>query len=90
MYIPAPGVYDIDGDGTEDVCFYVDNAPSGLASTVLKMKIGSEISFTEGDHGYVLTNPNDPGSWDETRDYYYPIPTDELSLNENLKQNPGW
>lgn len=24
------------------------------------------------------------------RDYLYPIPTNELSLNENLTQNPGW
>lgn len=28
--------------------------------------------------------------FDENRDYLSPIPTDELSLNENLEQNPGW
>lgn len=28
--------------------------------------------------------------FDETRDYLYPIPTNELSLNDNLTQNPGW
>ena len=49
-----------------------------------------DIFLTEGTKGYVLTNPTDPGSWNEERDYYYPIPTDELSLNTNLEQNPNW
>ncbi|MFI3263529.1 MAG: RagB/SusD family nutrient uptake outer membrane protein [Rikenellaceae bacterium] len=32
------------------------------------------------------------GAYDfrEDRDYFYPIPTDELIINENLVQNPGW
>lgn len=33
--------------------------------------------------------PNGFG-FDETRDYLYPLPTNELTLNENLTQNPGW
>src|SRR5699024_8760801 len=28
--------------------------------------------------------------FNEMRDYLYPIPTNELTLNENLEQNPGW
>lgn len=24
------------------------------------------------------------------RNYLYPLPTDQLKLNTNLKQNPGW
>ncbi|WP_246172399.1 RagB/SusD family nutrient uptake outer membrane protein [Sphingobacterium hotanense] len=28
--------------------------------------------------------------WDEGKDYLYPIPTQELELNPQLKQNPGW
>lgn len=32
-----------------------------------------------------------PESWDETRDYFYPIPTDDRSLTGGaLTQNPGW
>ena len=90
MYVPAPGNYDLDGNGTIDIAFYETTAPTGLPATALLYKIGKDIYFTEGNHGYVLTNPTDPGSWDESRDYYYPIPTNELSLNENLTQNPGW
>lgn len=28
--------------------------------------------------------------FDESRDYLFPIPTNEISLNDNLTQNPGW
>lgn len=90
MYFPAPGAYDLDGNGTLDVCFYTDSAPSGLPANVVKFKIGEIIFFTEGDHGYVDVTPNLPGVWNENRDYFYPIPTDELTLNPNLVQNPGW
>lgn len=90
MYFPAPGVYDLDGDGTYDVCFYTDDVPSGLPSNVVRCKIGERIYFTEGDHGYVDVTPNLPGLWNEERDYFYPIPTDELTLNPNLQQNPLW
>lgn len=90
MYFPAPGAYDLDGNGTLDVCFYTDSAPSGLPANVVKFKIGERIFFTEGDHGYVDVTPNLPGVWNENRDYFYPIPTDELALNPNLVQNPGW
>lgn len=90
MYFPAPGAYDLDGDGTLDVCFYTDDVPSGLPSNVVRCKIGERIYFTEGDHGYVDVTPNLPGLWNEERDYFYPIPTDELTLNPNLEQNPLW
>lgn len=90
MYFPAPGAYDLDGDGTPDVCFYTDAVPSGLPTSVVKCKIGERVCFTEGDHGYVDVTPNLPGLWNEERDYFYPIPTDELTLNPNLKQNPFW
>lgn len=33
--------------------------------------------------------PNGFG-FDEKRDYLYPLPTTELTLNQNLEQNPGW
>ncbi|RHU29066.1 RagB/SusD family nutrient uptake outer membrane protein [Parabacteroides sp. TM07-1AC] len=28
--------------------------------------------------------------FDESKHYYFPLPTEELVINENLKQNPGW
>ncbi len=90
LYFPGPGSYDLDGDGVIDHALYEGTAPTGLPATTILRKIGTDIFLTGGNSGYVLTNPTDPGSWNESRDYYYPIPTDELSLNENLVQNPGW
>ncbi len=29
-------------------------------------------------------------SWDDTKHYLYPLPSDELQLNPNLRQNAGW
>ncbi len=90
LYFPGPGSYDLDGDGVIDHALYEGTAPTGLPATTILRKIGTDIFLTGGNSGYILTNPTDPGSWNESRDYYYPIPTDELSLNENLVQNPGW
>lgn len=42
--------------------------------------IDQDILFSDGDHGYISPHKNNPGIWDETRDYFYPIPTDDRSL----------
>ncbi len=90
IYVPAPGTYDLDGNGTPDVCFFEGTAPS-LPSGVVPCKINEKVFLTEGDHGYVLTNKNTPGKWREDRDYLYPIPINDRSLTKGaLTQNPGW
>jgi len=38
----------------------------------------------------ILTGPNNGYGFDPTRDYLMPIPTNELTLNTNLTQNPNW
>jgi hypothetical protein len=73
-----------------------------LKSTVLGAKaktIGSLASqIATGDirvnsDGYIepyqQALPNGR-QFDETKNYYWPIPTDELALNPNLTQSPGW
>ncbi len=89
MYFPGPGEYDLDGDGTPDVCLYENTVPSDVKST-LKYKLGVEIILSEGTKGYI--NPHDKEAvWDEARDYLYPIPTDDRFLTKGaLTQNPGW
>ena len=58
---------------------------------MIPCKINEKVFLTEGDHGYVLTNKNTPGKWNEERDYLYPIPINDRSLtNGVLTQNPGW
>jgi hypothetical protein len=87
IYFPGPGEYDINGDGKLDYCLYEgDVKPNSKATSVLK--IGDEILLS--DEGYVEPHQGEIHSFNEKRDYYYPIPSDERSLNKNLTQNDGW
>ena len=90
LYIPSKGEYDIDGDGTPDVYFAAKGeTPSTTAK--LTLVIDQDILFSDGDHGYISPHKNNPGIWNEARDYFYPIPTDDRSLTGGaLTQNPGW
>ncbi len=89
MYFPGPGEYDLDGDGTIDVCLYETSAPAASKAT-LKYKLGTDIILSEGTKGYIMPHDGE-GKWNEERDYLYPVPTDDRSLTHgNLAQNPGW
>ena len=91
MYFPGEGNYDLDEDGTADITLYTDAVPDGAASG--KFKIGSEILLSEGTSGCVDSHQKSrPGwTWNDERDYYYPIPVQERSLTGGaLTQNPGW
>lgn len=50
-----------------------------------------DIAVDAGDYidRYQKSVPNGFG-FNAKRDYLYPIPTNELTLNKNLTQNPGW
>ena len=88
MYFPGPGAYDLTGDGNPDIVLYTDAKPSG---SVPAYKIGTDIYLRDGESGYV--NPHEKtqrSKFNEERDYLYPIPINERSLNNNLAQNPGW
>jgi hypothetical protein len=53
--------------------------------------IGTHID-TDGE-GFILPYKKSlPGGrkFDESKHYYFPLPTEELVLNPRLKQNPGW
>ena len=88
MYFPGPGSYDLTGDGKPDVVLYTDAKPEG---SVTAYKIGTDIYLSDGESGYV--NPHrdtQRTKFNEERDYLYPIPINDRSLNNNLAQNPGW
>ena len=92
IYIDKPVdgyvVYDFDGDGSNDLCVYQDNKPAKVKATVF-YKAGKDVIWSEGTYVDIHMH-KDMGKWDETRDYLYPIPSVERSLNPNLTQNPGW
>jgi hypothetical protein len=53
--------------------------------------VGKDIFVNE--QGFILpysvSLPNGR-TFDENKHYYFPLPLDELGLNQNLTQNPGW
>ncbi|NKI27527.1 RagB/SusD family nutrient uptake outer membrane protein [Arenibacter sp. 6A1] len=55
------------------------------------MVVGSEVLLDSDGYVDPLQGELPNGyQFDLTRDYLLPIPTDELTLNPNLTQNPGW
>ena len=89
IYFPGAGEYDLNGDGKLDYCLYEgDVKPNSSATSVLK--IGTDIILSNGASGYVQPHKAETRSFNEGRDYYYPIPINERSLNPNLVQNDGW
>jgi starch-binding outer membrane protein, SusD/RagB family len=88
MYFPSIGSFDLDKDGVIDVVIYEGTKPTAVGPQYLKL--GTNIFLSNGKSGYVITNPTLTKKFDETKDYLYPLPVQQLLLNPNLKQNPGW
>lgn len=88
MYFSGLGAHDFDNDGTPDVYLHNGDA-SGAPDGVTSIIDVQQRPLTQGTSGYLNPFPNG-GSFDENKDYYYPIPIEDLRLNENLVQNPGW
>lgn len=92
VYFPGPGSYDMTGDGKPDVGIYEAGQakPAGVKAT---FQIGKDIFLTDGNKGYFDWHTgmkSERYGFNEDRDYLYPIPSNELSANPALKQNPGW
>ena len=89
IYVPGPGIYDLDQNGRADVCFYVGDKPAAFVA--LFLKIGQDVSLSEGESGNIICHDLNKRVWNEERDYLYPIPIMERSLTSGaLTQNPGW
>lgn len=89
MHFPGLGQYDIDQNGTPDLHIYQGERPSPSVPGVYYVKLGSDIYLS--DSGHVEPHPTFANrKFDEAKDYLYPLPTQELQLNPNLKQNPKW
>ena len=92
MYFPGEGTYDLNEDGTPDVTLYTsETAPADAAALAYKLPDGLKLS--EGTKGYIdFHRDTRPGwKWNETKDYYYPIPVGDRNLTGGaLTQNPGW
>lgn len=89
MYFPGAGEYDLDGNGTIDLVIYEGSMPSQKPG-VQYQRLGELVLENGNRGGRVVNLPDIIKKWDEQKDYFYPIPTQELQLNKKLTQNPGW
>ncbi|SEK42050.1 Starch-binding associating with outer membrane [Chitinophaga rupis] len=88
-YFPGPGNYDLDEDGKADLAIYT-NTPPDIPNVQL-LKLGTDVVLENGAAGgNIVINGNIPKTFNESRDYLFPIPAQELLLNPNLEQNPNW
>jgi hypothetical protein len=88
MYFPGTGVSDVDANGTADIEIYSESESNQAATA---KKLNGDIYLSNGESGFVWLHKNIERTWDEEKDYLYPIPTDERNLTHGaLTQNPGW
>ena len=89
MYFPGVGEYDLDNNGTVDLVIYEGTSPTRITG-IQYQKLGELVLENGRNGGRIVNLPDILKKWDEDKDYYYPIPTQELQLNPALKQNPKW
>ncbi|UNY98497.1 RagB/SusD family nutrient uptake outer membrane protein [Zhouia spongiae] len=105
IFIPELGEHDVTGDGVPDIAVLnspeetspIDDVPDAIKSTLAIYYLNEQGTPTDlylsgGSQGFVGFNQdhNVPKSFIEPQYYYYPIPLNELVLNPNLQQPPGW
>lgn len=89
MYFEGVGDYDLDADGKVDFCIYDGDAPEAVSGVVYSSM--KDLALTEGTHGNIVCHGTIERTWQEGRDYLYPIPTDDIVLTGGVvKQNPEW
>ena len=95
IYIPASQMgkaYDVNGDSKPDICAYIGGKPS-ISDNVSFYDVGKDYKVSEETYGRLLffQGAGTKREWNEDRDYFYPIPRDEINLtNGAITQNNGW
>ena len=89
MYFPGLGQYDLNKDGNPDIAL-VTAKPSNPVSSISYFVVAKDLFLSNGNSGYVVVNPTLQKTFQDPKNYFFPLPTTELLLNKNLTQNPGW
>ncbi|GHT05639.1 hypothetical protein AGMMS49525_13170 [Bacteroidia bacterium] len=76
---------------------FEDYLPIAVPDTARQAKFEDRVDALQVDaNGYIkifkntLNGGTQGFKFNEGRDYLYPIPTDQKTLNPKLGQNPGW
>lgn len=89
MYFSRKGIFDLDGNGVNDFAI-VDAKPATPDKTLQYYILGTDHTLSNGSSGNIIVHPSLTKTFTDPKNYLYPLPTTELVLNPNLKQNTGW
>jgi hypothetical protein len=90
VYVPAMNTpYAMNGDTVLNVAFVSSTPATTVPGVYYDIIDNKTISLSNGTFGNIQWLINTPRVWNDKM-YYNPIPTSELVLNPNLKQNNGW
>ncbi len=88
IYFPSLGAFDFNNDAKPDVYLHTGStagAPAGITSFINI----NQRPLTNGTSGNL--NPFRINVvFDESKHYLYPIPSEDITLNPKLVQNPNW
>jgi hypothetical protein len=89
IYFPGLGAFDFNNDGKADVYLHNGNASGAPAGTTSIINVNQKklTNTTSGNFNPLYSTPR---TFREDKDYYYPLPIEDLTLNPNLVQNPNW
>lgn len=95
LYFSGLGSHDFNNDGIPDVYLHNGNAsgaPQSVTSVIniQQRPLRNPVTGVTGGTSGNLDPFTQRGLFDESKDYYYPIPLEDLTLNPNLVQNPNW
>ena len=102
LYIAGAGVLDLNADGAADFNIATNGNDGNPGGAPVTLKVGENLTLVtpsasgntyDGQSGFLTVHRNDRMNrkWDESKDYFFPIPTKERVLtNGVLTQNPGW
>jgi len=92
LYLPGPGLYDMDNDGVKELEAYVTTPThsAGDGSGVIFWFQMTANNVTGTTSGYIIPTNTTAYVWNEKKDYLWPVPSKQITLNPNLVQNPGW
>jgi hypothetical protein len=98
FYVPALDTpMDLNGDGKNDVYFY-KTLPATTDKSITYINVNQNLSGTtvnpqrlsNDTYGELTWLNNISRSFDATKKYLYPIPQNDININQALKQNPYW
>lgn len=90
IYVPALNTnIDLNEDGTPDVSFVNTLPANRLPGVYYYIVDNTNVRLSEGTRGNVIWRANQTKMF-QNHKYLRPIPYNELLLNDNLEQNPGW